>query len=169
MIFTNRNKSDSVARADDHISKPLDLAVLARSLRRLLRPSSEGEPRTPIGLKEATACSPLLNKLAELDQEVPGLGHRIGVLFLDDTRSRVNELAQALHRGDADAVASIAHALSGSAANVGASEVAIASASLERMGRSGSLNEARATLDELRAAFDEASNLLAAGGMQVAA
>ena len=45
-------------------------------------------------------------------------------LFLADADQRVDELQEALRRGDADAVVRTAHTLSGSAANLGAADLA---------------------------------------------
>ena len=85
-----------------------------------------------------------------------GLGREVGALFIEDSGTRLAELEVALTKGDADAVAAIAHAIRGSAANVGADAVDRACAVLEALGRSGDLTRAHATFNVLTQALDQA-------------
>ena len=162
------------------LMKPMDWEQVRAAIRlyggqnsvveeQLLKSSFEGETQSGSFLQTDTAVSPILGKLAQLDEMTPGLGHRIGTLFLEDSRTRLAELTIALTLGDADAVAGIAHAVRGSAANVGADAMARASASLEELGRARNLNEARSSFDDLSEAFEQVRELLSLAGMKVAA
>ena len=65
----------------------------------------------------------------------------IARLFLDDYPRVLNELRDALARGDAKAVERTAHGLKGSVANFGAAAAVEAACTIEAMGRSQQLAE----------------------------
>lgn len=134
-----------------------------------LKCSFEDESQSDAFLQPDATVSPILRKLARLDEITSGLGHRVGTLFLEESRARLAELALALTRGDAAAVAAIAHAVRGSAANVGADAMVLASASLENLGRGQNLNGAGASFDDLSEAFEQARELLSLAGRKDAA
>jgi CheY-like chemotaxis protein len=151
------------AGMDDYVSKPLDPAALAGTLRRCL---ASGPGADPLAGADA---SEMLGRLAELDRATPGLGQRIAALFVDDSAQRLAELAAALDRDDPVGVAAIAHAICGSAANVGAKRMKKAGQSLEDYGRSGTLDGARAAFTELSLAYEAARHALTDYGMKDAA
>jgi HPt (histidine-containing phosphotransfer) domain-containing protein len=148
---------------DDYVSKPLDPAALADALRRCLGAAPGADPRV------TAEASDILGRLAELDRATPGLGQRIAALFVDDSAQRLAELAAALDRDDAAGIAAIAHAICGSAANVGATRMKKAGQSLEDYGRSGTLDGARAAFTELSLAYEAARHALAGDAMKDAA
>lgn len=127
------------------------------------------ESQRSAAMQPVASSSPVLRKLTQLDQMAPGLGHRIGKLFLEDSRTRIAELALSLTSGDADAVADIAHAIRGAAANVGADAMARASTSLQGLGRAGNLAEARSSFDRLSEAFAQVRKDLSSAGLRDAA
>jgi CheY-like chemotaxis protein len=149
------------AGMDDYISKPLDPRQLGRILAHFV-------PHDAAPDRAEDPCSTLLQRLGEFDRRTPGLGQRIAALFIADGHARLEELATALANGDAGQVAAIAHALHGSAANVGAADMAAASASIERLGRAGSLDSAQGAFDVLCTAFEQACQALCAAGMAAA-
>lgn len=131
------------------LMKPVDWEQVRDAIRRYARGGREGKEQLPgasqdlrpkmVGAQSDNPASPILQRLAELDAMEPGLGHRVGILFLDDSRARLGDLAVAFECGDADAIFSLAHAIRGAAANVGAEAIAQASETLEVLARTGDL------------------------------
>ena len=71
-------------------------------------------------------------------------------IFLTDAEERVEELKEALSRGEADAFSRTAHKLKGSSANMGAVRLTDIARDMESMGRSASLNGAEALMGPLQ-------------------
>jgi signal transduction histidine kinase/CheY-like chemotaxis protein/HPt (histidine-containing phosphotransfer) domain-containing protein len=155
------------AGMDDYVSKPLDRIQLRRILTRYVASGTDdvGSPSA----KASVGGAGILHKLGSLDRATPGLGQQIATLFIDDGRKRVADLGAALASNDAGRVAAIAHTLHGAAASVSATDVAVASAALEQLGRAGTLERAQELFDALNAAFDEACEALSSAGMANAA
>ena len=82
--------------------------------------------------------------------------------FTFKTGPAVDELAAALHDGDAADVRERAHGLKGSAANVGATTLAGVFAELEHRARAGALPDPATFLDAVRTELDLVVPLLSA-------
>ena len=110
------------AGMDDYVTKPIHAEELELALRRALRGGSDN--------------GPLLDR--ELLEDVLEVGGDSGLMamFVDETRSRLERLREAIEDDDADAVAGIAHSLKGSSASFGAARMA-ALAGADRAGRRG--------------------------------
>jgi HPt (histidine-containing phosphotransfer) domain-containing protein len=155
------------AGMDDYVSKPLDEDELARVLARHVTGVPSGDPMSrPVAPGGAAA---VLDKLAEFDRTRPGMGQRIATLFIEDSEARIGGIVEALVAGDAARVADIAHALRGSAANVGAADMASAATALEALARTGTLDAAAGPFDALRGAFDQTRASLHGAGRADAA
>lgn len=76
----------------------------------------------------------------------PGLVNELAALFLVDTPRRIAAMREALGRADRDAARTIAHALKGSAGQIGARRLASVVARLEEQLRQRDLVDAAATL-----------------------
>ncbi len=63
-------------------------------------------------------------------------------IFLEDTPKRRSAIRKAISRQDGEALASAAHALRGSVAMLGATEIAADASKIEEMGRNGRITEA---------------------------
>ncbi|MDB5540998.1 MAG: hypothetical protein JWQ89_2725 [Devosia sp.] len=87
---------------------------------------------------------------------------RLAELFVRDTGTRLTELRDAVHRADAPAVARMAHAIKGSAANLGAQLMVRICAAIETHAEAAELDTIPASLDELQREFARARDALAA-------
>jgi two-component system sensor histidine kinase/response regulator len=122
------------AGMDDFLTKPLRREELAAALGRWL-PSRLGASTASREPEEAIDLA-ILDSLRELEgPESPDLLERIVGLFLTDTLARLTELRAAATAADMARLAECAHALKGSAANVGAVCIARLSSELEKLGR----------------------------------
>jgi HPt (histidine-containing phosphotransfer) domain-containing protein len=78
---------------------------------------------------------------------------RIVGLFIDDVPLRLDELRQAVERGEAQKVEETAHMLKGGSGYMGAVQMAEICAGIQGLGASGELSRAPQLLDELEAEF----------------
>ena len=83
-------------------------------------------------------------------------------LFLEDTPPRLAAVRDAVTRHDGDALRQAAHALKGSAASLGATEVRSLCAELEQLGKHGGLGATEALLRQLEDAYGRAETALRA-------
>ena len=91
-VVADTRASCLAAGMDDYVSKPIDATDLGRALGRLLKPADPGAAAR--SAPQPSVASPFLTKLADLDELSPGLGARIGVLFVDDSRNRLDDFLQ---------------------------------------------------------------------------
>jgi HPt (histidine-containing phosphotransfer) domain-containing protein len=75
-------------------------------------------------------------------------------IFEEDASARLRALREALERGDTESLKQTAHALKGSAANLGASRMAHIAARIEELGGSGDLTEVADLLEVLQSEFE---------------
>lgn len=142
---------------DDYLCKPLDSSDLEQKLSQWI----EAVTVAPIAETTVDRESGPLRRLAELDRMTPGLGQRLSALFIQDSQARLAEMATAIERSDAEALARIAHAIRGSAAGIGVDQMAEISAKIEEFARAGHLGKARRQVKDLRQAFEPVRELLA--------
>ena len=169
------------AGMDDYLTKPLDFeaveVVLERAVVRRVSgagarsqetargpgPAAEGPSAAPAQAPDAPALVDWsrLDELREFDTPDGAIVRAAVDAFTAQAPGLLSALRSHAQRGDASAVRDTAHALKGSASNVGAVSLASLASSIERAGRSGDLAEApdlvggldgvlEATLDELR-------------------
>lgn len=81
-------------------------------------------------------------------------------IFLTDANDRLTRLKDAISQGDSESVAAHAHALRGSVANLGAVKLAEHCAELERLGSSGSLEDAEKGLKRLESEYSRVQEFL---------
>jgi signal transduction histidine kinase/HPt (histidine-containing phosphotransfer) domain-containing protein/ActR/RegA family two-component response regulator len=105
--------------------------------------------------------SAVLDRLRLLQGGKTDLTDKLAELFVRDTGQRLEELGDAVRRVDAPTVARLAHAIKGSAANLGAQFVVQICSDLETCAEAGDLSTAPARLDELQCEFTRACNALA--------
>lgn len=159
------------AGMDDFVSKPVNVDALEGALSRWSdrRPVAASPPapgtvptrreRGEVGDGDVLDRSRLdvLRQLGPADGQ--GLLPPLVRAFLEERQTRVASLEQAAREGDSQALEEAAHQLKGSAANIGAREVAAVCARLEAIGRS---REVAATelLDQLTDELERASRAL---------
>jgi two-component system sensor histidine kinase/response regulator len=142
------------------LAKPIDWGQLFEALARYggsgQKPAdSAGKADTPIDLA-------VLARLQDLQDQAGGLTLKLAEIFMRDTGHRLNELRHAVGCTDAPAAARIAHAIKGSAANLGAHIMVRICAEIETGAEAADLGAAPTLLDELQHEFTRACNTLTA-------
>jgi CheY-like chemotaxis protein len=145
------------AGMDDFLTKPIDVALLASTLRRWAgegpSPRSHGAVPVPTGARdeaapaasaaEAASAAVLdhgrLEELLDVDPGDPSMVLRFIDRFGIGAQQRLAELRQAHAAGDAEAQGRVAHGLKGTAANLGATALADACRMVEELGAAGQL------------------------------
>ena len=109
------------AGMDDFLTKPVDLEHLTRTLARWFA----GEGALDLAR---------LDLLRDMDPDDTTYLERVTGRFEESTRTAAEDLRSAVEAGDAAALRAHAHKLAGSAANLGALEVATLARQLEALG-----------------------------------
>lgn len=126
------------AGMDDYLSKPVSLQELETTLRRWV-PSGRADVSRPEDAPPAVDAA----QLAQLRELYGADGSdELSVLlqtFLDSAPAAIGSVKSAVHQGNPRATASAAHALRGSAANMGATALAGACAEIERLAKGGTI------------------------------
>jgi signal transduction histidine kinase/DNA-binding response OmpR family regulator len=148
------------AGMDDYIAKPVKHGELEAVLERWI-PQPEQEP--PAHTRDEDSGTPEDTPAFDLsvlesrrgpqrDGEPDKLARIVG-LFMDDVPLRLDELRQAVERGEAQKVEETAHMLKGGSGYMGAVQMAEICAGIQGLGASGELSRAPELLDELEAEF----------------
>jgi CheY-like chemotaxis protein/HPt (histidine-containing phosphotransfer) domain-containing protein len=146
---------------DDYVAKPFRQSelevVLERWAGRATVATREPEHPRDTGMLDPVVVGQLL----ELDEAAGGgvLGELVE-LFVEDTPQRVRAIATAATTGDAEALRKAAHALKGSAGNVGAVDLAGVCARIEAFARDGQLSSARTLVGDVERRSSEAVELV---------
>ena len=131
----------------DFVGKPIDLAQLDAVLSRVAEERGAAGPAAPKG---ATLSGEMLSKLRQIESlGEPDFVANLARRFVEDTQKRLPRMADALGRGDAQAIAREAHILTSSSATLGATEMSELCAWIERIARGGRLEEIGGEIDAL--------------------
>jgi signal transduction histidine kinase/DNA-binding response OmpR family regulator/HPt (histidine-containing phosphotransfer) domain-containing protein len=144
------------AGMDDYTSKPIEPKQLVEKIEKWagigkeVLPDNEEGRKQPTDSHERKDCPPM--DLKEATERVMGDTAFLETLvqqFLADLPAQIEELDEALKRGDAETLRQKAHRLKGSASNLSADSVADAACALEQIGREGNLDEGHGAMDGL--------------------
>jgi two-component system, sensor histidine kinase and response regulator len=124
---------------DDYLSKPLGADELDAALRRWC----------PAGPDMPALDRETLDRLHEMSRPGSDLVAEVIAIFLHDAPERLAALRGSTDRGDASELARVAHALKGSAGQLGARRVQALSARLEEIGRARTMESAAGLVSEL--------------------
>ena len=148
------------------LAKPVDWVQLFEALARY---GGSGEkPLDSAGKAgpSATADTPIdlavLARLQDIQGQTGNLTLKLTEIFMRDTGQRLNELSHAVGCMDAPAAARIAHAIKGSAANLGAHIVVRICTEIETGAEAADLGAVPPLLDELQREFTRACDALTA-------
>jgi signal transduction histidine kinase/DNA-binding NarL/FixJ family response regulator len=143
----------------DFVGKPIDYAELDAVLRRVAAERGATAPPAP---PVATLSIETLSKLRHIESlGEPELVATLARRFVADTHERLPRMADALGRGDAEAIAREAHIVTSSSATLGATEMSELCARIERSARRGRVDEIGAGIDTLTLKFGEVERALA--------
>jgi HPt (histidine-containing phosphotransfer) domain-containing protein len=84
------------------------------------------------------------------DEDEPDIVAELAGMFLEDARSRLDAVEEALQKGDAPAVERAAHTLKGGSGSMGAKGMSGLCAQLEDVGASGDLSQGTELLGRIR-------------------
>jgi len=163
------------AGMDDFLAKPYSLTQLHATAQRWLPATDSGPmeapPASAMPVPEAVATTAsmafdaapqtinraTLEGLRELDPNGgTDLVKQVLGMFLDTTPKALARLREAIAAGNSEAVGRAAHTLKSSAANVGAESLSLGYSELEKLGRTGRIDAARALVDAVVAEHDRA-------------
>jgi HPt (histidine-containing phosphotransfer) domain-containing protein len=138
---------------DDYIAKPVKIIDLKNALERAgskpLVSTMEETRRETEAIDRAT-----LEALRDLQSEgEPDILIELIEMFLQDTPLRLAALGEAINRAAACDIASTAHAMKGSSANLGAMRMSELCLKLETLGRADRVEGADCLLAQLEAEF----------------
>jgi signal transduction histidine kinase/CheY-like chemotaxis protein len=160
-VVTDARARSLAAGMNDYVTKPINPDELATILKKWVpldrvqrHPSSETRP------VEGPLDQSALDKLRKLEQTVPGLFTKVMDLFLLDTPPRIEDIQDAILKDDAAQLARLAHAMKGSAANIGALELAAICARVEAHAEAGDLADASAGASKLGQEFQRVRDAL---------
>jgi two-component system, sensor histidine kinase and response regulator len=148
------------AGMDDYVSKPVKAEDLGAVLERWVSETPAPEEDNP---QEAPLDHDVLAGLRGLqgDDETDIVAELAG-MFLDDARSGLQALEEAVEEGDAPAVERVAHTLKGSSGNMGARRMSDLCAQLEDAGAAGDFALSTELLERLREEFGRVDRALGA-------
>jgi PAS domain S-box-containing protein len=147
------------AGMDDYLAKPVKRehleATLARWIPGQSTPDEQQEPVSSEKQKPVHECvdSAVLADLRRLDSSC-GLLSTLITHFLEDVPTRLAGLQDALQKGDAEALARVAHELNGASGNLGVRKMRQLCVELQALGKAKDLTKAGALLAQLVSEFE---------------
>ena len=145
---------------DDYLSKPFRRESLFGILDRWLKtteirvPAAAGPAPSAPGAEGPSLLDPQqIEALRQIGGGKVDVLARVGEIFLRSARERVEELRQAVEASDARSMRRYAHALKGSAANLGAKDMAAICAEIEALALQGADVDYRARVGAVKRAL----------------
>ncbi len=143
IIALTASAQDEIARkslkmgCEAHLIKPVKRAQVLEAIVKAVTPSAADVPASPGGDAEPAkaAAAPIIIEIdADLSELVPG--------FLDRKRADARTILAALHKGDTETVARLAHKMKGEGGSYGFDMITDLGRGLEQAAREGDLNTA---------------------------
>jgi CheY-like chemotaxis protein/HPt (histidine-containing phosphotransfer) domain-containing protein len=122
-------------------------------------PPTEAEATSMTSEEEGNAGFTVAMMVERLDNDEE-IAREIAGIFVESSEGLFAELADAIPKGDLEAVRTRAHSIKGSAGNIGATALYDLATAMEFAGRDGKLDEAERLLPKLRANLDEVNAVL---------
>ena len=147
------------AGMDDYLTKPINVALLERTLRRWVGNdgdnSTEAVVRQPDPIAEALLDDGQVAELRGFGADAAGRASLAQLVqtYVETGQRRVGELGEAVAAGDLDRAATLGHSLAGSSANMGARTVARLARQVEQAAVDGVLDTVAELTKELGDAF----------------
>jgi CheY-like chemotaxis protein/HPt (histidine-containing phosphotransfer) domain-containing protein len=152
------------AGMDDYVTKPLKPEQLAAALARWLPSKSRtgaADPQPAGAIDRQVLDGHALDGLRKVERAgAPGLVKKVTDLFLEDTPRQLTDLRDLAQRGDCARLAKLAHALRGSAANLGAHEMVRVCGELEAFGQEGDISIVPSLVADLESQFNSVRDAL---------
>jgi signal transduction histidine kinase/DNA-binding response OmpR family regulator len=147
------------AGMDDYLTKPLQVAALAQALEKWLAGAATAAAPIAAPAADNVPAADLmdfgrLEEFREFDDEDLSMTREVIALFRQDTPTRLEAVAAALAAHDREALATAAHALKGSAGNVGASALHREAGELEALAHEAWPDDARQRHARLQALWE---------------
>jgi len=141
----------TAAGMDGFIAKPVRLEILRDALAQAA--SQVVDSVAPLDVVA-------FERLRVLERDAPGVLREIVALYLSDTPKRVQSLRTAAETRDMEAMGSLAHGLKGSSGYIGAREMELLCAEIERLSRAGRIDLAIDKAETLVAALERIRDAL---------
>jgi len=129
------------AGMNDYLAKPIDPAELERVLGQSLAPRMRETPAEPPVFDRDGLMHRTMGKSA--------LARRVLARFVSDMPAQLTALSEALRQSDVRKAHSVAHSISGAAANVGGVRLHLAASRMELLADAGKLDGVRELMPEL--------------------
>jgi CheY-like chemotaxis protein/HPt (histidine-containing phosphotransfer) domain-containing protein len=147
------------AGMDGYVAKPVKPQEIRAALVRVLGDGADISPAdgsSPEGEEEGAAPRTRFDR-SRLDKMLrgdPSLIREILQMFIEDTAENLEKLAGFIDEGDGESAVRTAHALKGSAGNIGAGRFSEICFRIETSAREGRLEEALSSVEKAREEFD---------------
>ena len=141
---------------DDYLTKPLQVSALAQALELWVRDGADqaGEAASVAGHGSTGPAAAILNvarlqEFREFDDEELSMTREVISMFMADVPLRLEAIAKAIGANDAPSLVRAAHALRGSAGNIGATAFQEQAHTLEEQAGAGLPSDAALRLSQL--------------------
>jgi CheY-like chemotaxis protein len=149
------------AGMNDYVTKPIQPQELFDAIERQI--SGKSPSGRAAAVKAGSSEEAVFDKaglIERLDGRA-GLFDRLVGIFLENASTQIAELRKALEASDTELVERQGHAVKGASANMGAKALEKVAFEIERAGKAGELDKARALTDRLVSEFDRFKTVVA--------